>query len=320
MKARAAACRKFRVSDIFVTAVEEIYRAATEPSRWPKALQAIADCVEDIGAILIYVKDDGTFGVLNSHSLDDIIEEYGKYWNAHDLRAVRARERGYFLNRDIITDRDILSEEEMKTEPFYADFLARYGLKYFAAVMVSPDARIEVAVSVQRAIGKPAYSESELALLARLGPHIERSLRLSIRLMDSELSKLGLGAALARVGIGVFVLDSVGRVLFSNPAAQAMLGDGLELIDNKLTARSTATNVQALDAIKQIVRRKPDDWLNEIKPILIQRRSSPRPLALSILPIPVATSAPEPAPGSGARERPRHRSRSRQCGRSVAYP
>jgi DNA-binding CsgD family transcriptional regulator len=127
--------------------------------------------------------------------------------------------------------------------------------------------------------------------LARLGVHVERSLRLGIRLMDSELSKMGLAEALARVGIGIFILDSLGRAIFSNPASQGILGDGLEIIDGKLVVGLPAINSEASDALKRVVNYRPDDMIAGSKPILIQRHSSSRPLTLYVLPIPVATSA-----------------------------
>ena len=58
----------------------------------------------------------------------------------------------------------------------------RVGGDYFAAAIVSPDPRIEVALSVQRALGKAEYSEDELMALQRLAPHVERSAAL-----DAEL-------------------------------------------------------------------------------------------------------------------------------------
>lgn len=280
------------MSENFVRAVEDIYRAAAEPSHWPLALQAIADCSGDVGTILLYGKDDGTFGVIESASLAAVAREYGEGgWSVLDVRAMRSRERGYFTARDIITDRDIISPEEMTYDPFYSDLLRRHGLRYFAAAMVSPEPRVEVALSVQRSLDKPEYADSELDTLARLGPHVERSLRLGIRLMDAEVSKTGLGAALTQLGIGVFVLDSLGRVLFSNPAAQAMLGDGLEIVGDKLAVGSLAINPEAVEAMKRVVNFRPEHVIAEHRPILIQRHSSNRPLTLYFLPIPMAATA-----------------------------
>jgi DNA-binding CsgD family transcriptional regulator/PAS domain-containing protein len=279
------------MSHRLLKAIDAIYQSAAEPSHWPVALQLIADCLDDVGAILLYGKDDGGFGAIQSASLDVIADEYMREWSFRDIRAIRARERGYFFNRDVVTDRDVVSDEDIATDPFYSVLLRKHGLKYFAAATVSPDAKIEVAMSVQRATGKPAYTDAELDLVAQLGRHVERSLRLGIRLMDSELSKLGLGAALSRLGTGVFVLDSVGRVIFSNPKAESLLGDGLEIVEEKLAAGSSALNSPASAAMKRLAADYAEDLLAGEKPIIVHRRTSGRPLALYVLPVSMAANS-----------------------------
>lgn len=270
----------------FVRAIEAIYAAATSPTTWPGALQEIANCTEDAGAILIYGRDDGSFGVINSPSLDECVVEYGANWSLRDTRANRSRERGYFVGRDVITDRDVVTPQEVVSDPFYSDFLRRYGLRYFAAAMVSPDPHVEVALSIQRPIEKPEYSESELDLIARLGPHVEKSLRLSLRLMDAELLNVGLGTALSRIGIGVFALDSLGRVVFSNVAGDKLLGDGLDIANDRLTFGASAeTAGTANAAIRAVVDGKTSDLSANPSPILVQRSHSLRPLAIYVLPI-----------------------------------
>src|SRR5687767_10314963 len=96
-------------SDAFVRAVEAIYRASAEPSHWHHALQAIADVTGDIGANLVYARDDGSFGVIESPALTHMLPEFNRAWSDRDIRAIRCRERGYFRSRDLVTDRDILT-------------------------------------------------------------------------------------------------------------------------------------------------------------------------------------------------------------------
>lgn len=180
----------------------------------------------------------------------------------------------------------MVTPQEVVSDPFYSDFLRRYGLRYFAAAMVSPDPHVEVALSIQRPIEKPEYSESELDLIARLGPHVEKSLRLSLRLMDAELLNVGLGTALSRIGIGVFALDSLGRVVFSNVAGDKLLGDGLDIANDRLTFGASAeTAGTANAAIRAVVDGKTSDLSANPSPILVQRSHSLRPLAIYVLPI-----------------------------------
>lgn len=150
----------------FSKAVESIYDAAPDPSRWPIALQAIADCFDDVGALMVYQREDGGFGAIGSASLRALLDEYVKEFDDQDLRALRAVERGYYLRREGLTDLDVVSARELVEHPFYR-MLARHGLRYFVAAIVSPDTHINASIAVQRAIGKSPYSEDEIELMVR---------------------------------------------------------------------------------------------------------------------------------------------------------
>lgn len=279
--------------DRLIGAIEAIYAAAADPARWPSTLEIIAKCFDDVGAILLYGRDDGSFGVIESPSLKHVGADYAQGWSDRDLRAIRARERGYFFKRDVITDRDLMTPEDMENDPFYNDFLRRHGLRYFAAATVSPDPHIEVALSVQRAIGRPEYSEDELKFLEQLSPHVETSLRLSIHLMDATAMNTGMGTAMARIGIGLFALDSLGRVVSSNAASQALLGDGLNVVNDRLVLANPAASEEAVTAIRNALDGNRIVVAQDARPILVHRQNANRPLALYVLPIPAQN------PGNG---------------------
>jgi DNA-binding CsgD family transcriptional regulator len=271
---------------LFRSALTAIYQAALEPSAWPAALQKIADCTGDVGAILIYGRDDGGFGVVESPSLTPVVAAYeAGQWSFRDTRAVRCRTRGYFLSRDVITDRDVMLPSELASDPFYAEFLAGYGLKYFAAIMVSPNPKVEVAVSVQRVPDRPEFSDDEIGMLGALGPHIEQSLRLSSKLINSELVNEGLGAALSQMRIGVFVVDTLGRIVFSNTAAHRLVGDGVEIVNERLSLQPNLASKEYRDLIERVVDQDLAAGLPNPRPVLIHRARTDQPLALYAFPV-----------------------------------
>lgn len=271
---------------LFVKAIEAIYDAAPDPSRWSQSLQAIADCFEDVGANLLWRRDDGSIGNIVSPKLRTALADYerGEWWR-QDIRVARAIEHAYRTNQGALTDRHVATDEETKSHPIYSQFLASHGLRWVAGVEVSPTAHITVTINVQRSRDKPPFSEAELGILTELGVHAEKSLRLSIRLLDAELSNLGFGDALARLGIGVFALDSLKRVVFANPAGKRLMGDGLELARDRLLVRPSAERAALNATIDQMILGAPSDLARSPKPILIHRQSSDRPLALYVLPI-----------------------------------
>jgi len=269
--------------------VAKFYESALNPGEWPAALQCIADCFDDVGCILIYGREDGTFGVIASPELSQAASEYLNNWSNRDIRAIRAREMGYFRSRVAITDGDVVSQDEIESHPFYVEFLRKFGLKYFAATAVIADTGVEAALSVQRSATKQRYSQDELLRLSALARHAERSLRLGFRLSDNELAAETLGHILSRVDVAIFVLDAFGRVTFSNDLAQSYVGDGVELIGEKLHLRANiASNIPRLHAAALT-----DIIAEDRGPILVHRQNS-SPLVAHVLPVPVGGQLHQP--------------------------
>ena len=215
-------------------AIRAIYGAATAPDLWPEALQSVADCTGDVGAVLLWRRDDGSFGTIVSPSLEVSHADYLAHWSTRDLRAIRGVDRGYHVSRDAVTDRDVVSDDEIATDPFYRDYLIPHGLGWFAATSVGPDPRVVVIVSVQRRFDRPRFDDAELRFVAEIGRHVEQAMRLGIRLFDGRLQREGLAGALSAMNVGVFGLDSLGRVTTTNPAAEGFLGDGLMVANGRL--------------------------------------------------------------------------------------
>ncbi len=269
----------------FVKAVEVIYSAAAEPTRWPGALWGIARCFGDVGAAISYQRDDGSLGAIVSPGMEPGQRAYDEHWWQHDVRFKRGHELGFVTAGDTVTDRHVVSDDEILTHPFYADFLAEYGLRWFAGTNISPDPSMRAVLSVQRVAVKPPYSDAELALLSRLGRHVEASLRLGIRLMDAELTALTLGEALARLGAGVFLLDGSARVLFQNPAAERLVGNGLMLRNQRLSALGRAQHAALETAVKATLADAPDEWGGSQRPVLLDGGDAHRFLAAYLLPV-----------------------------------
>lgn len=270
----------------FVSAVEAIYAAAASPAHWPQALQVIAECFDDVGAILIYQRDDGGYGTIASPSLEAASHEYDRdEWWRHDIRFSRSVPLGYFARTDALTDRDIATPAEIETLPFYRQFLRGHGLKWFGAVSISPDPHVAAALSVQRLETKAPFSEAELAIVARLGRHVENALRLGIRLINAETSQEALADVLARLGVGVFLLDAGGRVIFANAAAEQIGDDGLRIVQGRLTAREPSCQEALRVAIG---RASVDDAATLTAPpqrVLVPGQEQGGFLAVHILPV-----------------------------------
>jgi len=272
---------------LLVNAIEAIYDAAPDPLGWPRALEAIAEYFGDVGAILIWYRDNVSFGTIVSEKLAAAQKDYEENgWASRDIKAIRAREFGYFFNGEPFADRHIGYDEEMQNHPCSVEFFAKHGLGWIGAVAVSPDPHVGVTLSVQRdARIKEQFSDEELEALRRISRNVEKSLRLSVKLLNAEATNVGLGEALARIGIGVFALDSRGCVLFSNPAAKRLMGDEIQGVQGRLRFRGSSSTVRLDEAISQSLHGIAPHLLNDPKPVLVQAEASDRRLAIYVLPI-----------------------------------
>ena len=220
--------------------VETIYAAASAPSRWPEALEAVAVLLDARGALLLYQHGDGRYGGIVSPALLAVHLEYSQHWQQLDVRAervVRAIAEGH---RDVQADHTFFTEAEAAALPIYRDFLHPRGFGWGMTASVSPMPAVQVILTLVRAHGRPGFDEEAQGQLLALSRHVERALSLAIRLMDAEAERLGLAGALDRIACGAFVLDAGRQVLFANATARSLLGGGLAIEGGRLKVRDAA--------------------------------------------------------------------------------
>ena len=227
--------------------VEAIYAAAASPNLWPESLQGIAELLDSRGALLLYQHEDGRYGVIVSPLLITMVQDYQQHWQYRDVRAERLFHAIALGQRDVHADHMLFTDDEIATLPIYQQFLLPHGICWSMGVPVSPTPAVNVVLSLLRSREKPAFSEALQEQLLALSRHVERSLSLSIRLMDAEAERVGLSQALDRLDCGVFILGGDRQVLLTNGTAERLLGSGLVLSAGRLRALDRTAH-QALEA------------------------------------------------------------------------
>ena len=268
------------------SAIESIYDAAAQPDLWPQALGAIACVFEAKGTVLLYNRDDGSMEAIVSPGLEAAVADYDQKWWQYDIRVQRGMERALLSEVGAYTDCDIASPEELKTHPFYTDFLAKHGLGYFIGGSVSPHPNVFAGMSVQGRLGDDPYSEEDVALLAILGRHVEKALRLSIRLIEAEATNLSLGDTLSRFRSGVVVINEKWQVLFCNHAAMTLRREGLLPTDWRPRPARSCDKAALARAVADVMLGSPPA---ASPPILIGADRRERPLVAYVLPVRNAT-------------------------------
>ena len=232
-------------------AIAAIYDCACDPSLWPETLQAIADCFDDVGALLLYRGENGNFVTVVSPSLQVCADAYARGWWRHDIRASRSLDYAYAAAAGAITDRHFITDDEMASHPIYTEFLAPFGLRWGAGLQLSPGGGTDVSLTVQRAGSKPPFSDEELEKLTDLGHHVERSLRLGLRLIHAEAAKVGLGEALGRIAVAAFLVEADGRIHFANQRGQGLIGPTFDVIAGRLTCQKASDRARLAGLIRE---------------------------------------------------------------------
>ena len=276
------ASRSTRQHNRVLSAIETIYDAAARPDLWPRALAAIACVFDAKGTVLLYNRVDGSMTAIVSPGLEAAVAEYDQKWWQHDIRVQRGMERALLSEAGIYTDRDIATAEELKTHPFYTNFLAKHGLGYFMGGSVSPLPKVFATLSVQGPLGGAPYSDEEVALLTNLGRHVEKALRLSIRLIEAEATNLSLGDALSRLRSGALVINEAWQVVFCNEPAKRLIEENLLPRNWRPGAMRCAAKAALAQAVSDVMSSTP---VTDLRPILIGAGTRVRPLVAYVLPV-----------------------------------
>ncbi|HEV7731315.1 MAG TPA: hypothetical protein VGR62_04095 [Candidatus Binatia bacterium] len=225
------------------------YESPGRPDGWDAFLHRIG---ETIGATApgLYLYDPTTDAPLMT-AVRDVESRAGRDYERHfarlDLRRRQMRtlpEGHVFVGPELVPDRSLLRSE------FYADFLRPQGFfQILGAVALRTDDTIGI-VRVIRSRNEPSFDAEHRELLARLVPHLRRSLAVHHHLTVAQVRHDDATDVLDRFLVGVLLLDGRGRVRAANRRAEQLLAlqDGLRADRDGLRA-AAATESTALRAL-----------------------------------------------------------------------
>ncbi len=277
-------------SDVLDT-IDLLYRAALEPALWPQALHRFALAVGGMGTALIPITPGSAVGLILSPDLLEARAEYDREWYRYDSRVLRIHQRK--LTDGVWSESELFGEDEIASDPLRQDFCRSYGMGAFAVQLVTPMPNFVVAFSVMRALDRGAFERGELDTLNLLGKHAARALLVSTSVQKVQSLERMLTDALTRTACAVFALDRNLQVVFANPAAECLLGDGLCIRDGQLRAQSPAH----ASSLPRLLRSalQPNRRVADLETVALPRPSSQRPLLAQAIPVFVDSTVGLPA-------------------------
>jgi DNA-binding CsgD family transcriptional regulator len=198
-----------------------IYEGASESPPWRLALSRLRD---SLGAAHVAL-------IIKTRATDAFADESATLSQSYFLLLdpFASLPRG-----DVATLNDALQRRAQSA--LESGFLKPGGIRDVLGVDVCTSDGIECRFRATRPIGAMPFTASDKALCATLLPHLERSIRLRVRIDPPAREIHLLDGAPRLMSIGVIDLSGSGRVLGANREAARILaeGDGIWCADGKL--------------------------------------------------------------------------------------
>jgi DNA-binding CsgD family transcriptional regulator len=191
-------------------------------------MDAVAAATASAGALLLPLRGRSP-GVPFSLRIASAVEAYvSEGWM---LRDERDRGASAMMRRGAYSDLDFTTPDEIARHPYYQDFLARHDLRWFAGVKVEFGEELWC-LSIQRTIGQGPFSAAEVRRLARLSDSLASAGALARALGFARADAAV--AAFEASGLAVALIDRFGRAFRLNVAAEALLGNDLNVAEGRL--------------------------------------------------------------------------------------
>ncbi|MDB5516695.1 MAG: hypothetical protein JWQ17_3453 [Tardiphaga sp.] len=215
------------LDDHFVRAVEAIYASGVEENRLTEALEASSRLLGACGATLeVYDKSAQKHVEFCAAGLPPIpCAEYLDHFAALNPRiAPILRQRP----GEVGWDHQFLDEQAMLRDPFYSEFLADLGLRYFVSVVLEQTPDHLAVVAMQRTPGQGHVDRRDISMMQRLCPHFQRAHDLRTRLKAAGDRNSSLENALDLLADGVALLGAGGKVIYANETLRSLATRGRE--------------------------------------------------------------------------------------------
>jgi DNA-binding CsgD family transcriptional regulator len=212
--------------DAIVTALNA---AALDPEQWDRALELVAGKSKSFGAIVFPQR--GMLPYLPAtKSMGDCFDVFVRDgWVNRDEREIRGKNK--LIAKGVVTDGDIMSEQEIRKSPYYQDFLARINLKGWVGIRVGSGDQIW-ALTLHRKKQDGEFSRAELRSFHELSKRLAGTAQIasSLAFARGEAALLTFETA----GKAAMLLNRGGEVVRINAAAERLFDADVNVVKKRL--------------------------------------------------------------------------------------
>jgi DNA-binding CsgD family transcriptional regulator len=214
----------------------------------------------------------------------ELLTSYDAHYYQHDVWANRGMRHppGSVLGSD-----DLISDSEFRESIIYREH-ARFAQTFRLMGAILPIGGADGAFGafgVHRSETEAPFSKAEKRQAEVLLPHLKRALQLRERLAQMDIRQQAMLQAMECLALGVMLVTGTGKLLFANPAAEALLrgGSGLVMVHNRLHAVAPSAD-PALQRLLQCATQATIGRASEAGGLLRLPRQGAKPISLSVYP------------------------------------
>jgi DNA-binding CsgD family transcriptional regulator len=287
-------------SGALIDLVSDFYGASMDPRFWPTALSKLREALDATACALVthdFTSQSGS--ITHACGIDvEFILSYGEVyarsnpWMQH--------EESFRTSGVVWTGAELVAENEQTQGEYFERWLAPQHLRHQLFGVLERQAGEVLYVLAARSAAADPFKAEESALLRRLLPYLERSLRAGQMLKRSQTVRQVALDALDVMPIGVILVSLGGAVLAANKVARDIMAgrDVLTVGRNGLEVVSEGRKTRFRDLLASTI--KPRDRGRSSRPpaFSLVRPAGLRPLSLLISPVNIpgeSTAWDEPA-------------------------
>ena len=233
------------------TLIGAVYDAALEQDRWADALRQIGASMGGAAGILAVHPWSGgvqwaAIADLDPASMPTYADDFSTAAKNPYFEMVHRVPLGEPISGEALTAPVFVEDTD-----FYRTILAPQRLRHAViTTLLRDDERVAAAAFLRSAEAGP-FLDHEFALLRLLVPHLQRALKLTLRIEQLRAESVSLAEALNVSATATLLADAHGQVIFVNPAGRQILkeGDGLSLRAGVLTVHDPIARRELAAAI-----------------------------------------------------------------------
>ncbi|MHB9880516.1 helix-turn-helix transcriptional regulator [Pacificimonas sp. ICDLI1SI03] len=223
----------------FADLIGLFYDAALDAGLWQGLSGRIAEAVGATSAVLKVHEPGGAVALLEiteNMVVADDLQDWATHWHSRDLWVQRSISHG--LSR-IVTDAELVSDEERRTTEFYGEWLRHLDIHHMIGAAFPAGGTAIGVLGIHRPQGASPFDREDRRRVGLLLPHLQRALQLGRHMTHLSHAESIALESLDAVDMGVMIVAAGAQVVHANGVAEAMLARSTELVcrNGRMAAR-----------------------------------------------------------------------------------